>query len=338
MCRIPSTSREAVRSGKLAGADLASSYCLRSSAHSELGQSDKAIADADEALKLTPNSSTTPSCRASAYFAAGEFDKSVADHSGSIALGNTDAKALQQRGISKFYAGRLEEAAEDFAKAANDTTDREGQVYSDLWLAWTHLRLGKALPDELLKRAAEEPTGGWPRPARAVLTGKLAPEEMLKLLERKTGDERRMAKSEGYFYLGQYYLGRGDKAKAREYFEKARRANIIIYTEAHRRRLRVAAAGDREPRAGHHLVDCGRRSRKLRCLGPKCRCSAAACHEKGGQQASSQEVGVLDARSLEVAMRCAGPMGPVRTVVRRRRRGAPARSARPRHRRRGSRA
>ena len=86
-------------------------------------------------------------------------------------------------------------------------------------------------PTTLLKRAAEEPTGGWPRPARAVLTGKLAPEEMLKLLERKTGDERRMAESEGYFYLGQYYLGRGDKAKAREYFEKARRANIIIYTE-----------------------------------------------------------------------------------------------------------
>ena len=163
--------------------------------------------------------------------AAGEFEKSVADYSKSIALGNTDAKTLQQRGIAKFYAGRLEEAAEDLLKAATDSTDREGQVYSDLWLAWTHLRLGKALPDELLKRAAEEPTGGWPRPARAVLTGKLAPEEMLKLLERKTGDERRMAESEGYFYLGQYYLGRGDKAKAREYFEKARRANIILYTE-----------------------------------------------------------------------------------------------------------
>ena len=54
---------------------------------------------------------------------------------------------------------------------------------------------------------------------------------MLKLLERKSGDERTMALSEGYFYLGQYYLGRGDKAKAREYFDKTRRLNIIIYTE-----------------------------------------------------------------------------------------------------------
>ena len=208
---------------------------------------------------MTPNSPTTLTCRGYAYFGAGEFEKSVADYSKSIALGNTDAKTLQQRGIAKFYAGRLEEAAEDLLKAATDSTDREGQVYSDLWLAWTHLRLGKALPDELLKRAAEEPTGGWPRPARAVLTGKLAPEEMLKLLERKTGDERRMAESEGYFYLGQYYLGRGDKAKAREYFDKARRANIIIYTEhtAAGFELRQLEASSRAPATTSSITSGG---------------------------------------------------------------------------------
>ena len=167
-------------------------------------------------MKLTPNAPATLACRAYAYFAAGEFEKSVADYAKAIALGDTDAKALQQRGIAKFYAGRLEDAADDFARAAEDSSDRERQVYSDLWLAWTHLRLGKPLPEALLKRAGEESTGGWPRPARAVLAGKLSPEEMLKLVERKTGDERRMASSEGYFYLGQYYLGRGDKAKRKQ--------------------------------------------------------------------------------------------------------------------------
>jgi lipoprotein NlpI len=242
---------EAIKSGKLAGADLASSHCLRSAAHSDLGHSDKAIADANEALKLAPNAPAMLSCRAYAYFVAGEFEKSVADYAKAIALGDTDAKALQQRGISKFYAGRLEDAAQDFARAAEDTSDRERQVYSDLWLAWTHLRLGKPLPEALLKRAGEESTGGWPRPARAVLAGKLSPEEMLKLLDRKTGDERRMAASEGYFYLGQYYLGRGDKAKAREYFEKTRQLNIILYTEhtAAGFELRQLEASDRAPPA-----------------------------------------------------------------------------------------
>ena len=221
---------QAIKSGKLAGADLAGSYCLRSGAYASLGIPDKAIADADEAVKLTPNAPISLYCRAHTYFQAGEFEKSVADYSKAIALGDTEPKTVHQRGISKFYAGRLEAAAEDFVKAA-DTGDKEAQVYSDLWLSWTHLRLGKAVPDAVVKRAAEEPQGGWPRPARAVLAGNLTPEEMLKLIDRKTGDERTMASSEGYFYLGQYYLGRGDKAKARELFEKARRLNIILYTE-----------------------------------------------------------------------------------------------------------
>jgi hypothetical protein len=54
---------------------------------------------------------------------------------------------------------------------------------------------------------------------------------MLKLLERKSGTERSMATSEGYFYLGQYYIGRGDKIKAREFFEKTRRMNLVVNTE-----------------------------------------------------------------------------------------------------------
>ena len=54
---------------------------------------------------------------------------------------------------------------------------------------------------------------------------------MLKVLERKSGEERRMATSEAYFYLGQYYMGRGDKIKAGEFFGKVRRLNMVMNTE-----------------------------------------------------------------------------------------------------------
>ena len=249
---------QAIKSGKLAGTDLASSHCLRSGAYTDLGMFDKAISDANESLKLTPNSLASLYCRAYAYFGAGEFEKSGADYSKAIALGDTEAKTLHQRGIAKFYAGRLEDAAEDFSKAT-DTGDKEAQVYSDLWLSFTHLRLGKPLPEAVMKRAVEEPRGGWPRPARTVLAGNLAPEEMLKLLERKSGDERTMALSEGYFYLGQYYLGRGDKAKAREYFDKTRRLNIIIYTEhvAAGFELRQLEAANRVPTTTSSITSSG---------------------------------------------------------------------------------
>ena len=217
---------QAIKSGRLAGADLAGSYCLRSSARSDLGMAEDALADANEAVKLTPNSSDSLGCRAYAYFDAGEFEKTIADYSKSIALGATEARVLHQRGIAKFYAGKLVEAAEDLAAASN-AGDMESQVYSDLWLSWTYQRLGQPLPEALLARAGADPKGDWPRPALAVLAGRLSPEEMLKLLERKSGDERRVDSLQGYFNLGQYYIGRGDKTKAREFFEKTRQLNMV---------------------------------------------------------------------------------------------------------------
>jgi lipoprotein NlpI/transglutaminase-like putative cysteine protease len=221
---------QAIKSGKLAGADLANSHCLRSNAYSDLGKFTEARADADEAVKLIPNSPTVLMCRAAAHFSAGEFEKSVEDYSKAITLGATDAKVLHLRGMAKFYAGRLEDAADDFLRAA-DTDDREAQVMNDLWLAWSHQRLGRPLPQAVRQRAANEPRGAWPRPALALLTGDVTAEEMLKLIERKSGDERTMALCEGYFYLAQYYLGRGETAKARKLFEDARRLNVIIYVE-----------------------------------------------------------------------------------------------------------
>jgi lipoprotein NlpI len=221
---------QAIRSGKLSSADLAGAYCLRSGARSHVDMSKEALADANEAVKLLPNSSDSLRCRAQAHFAAGDFEKAIADYSKSITLGATDAKILQQRGMAKFYAGKLADAAEDLRKASDDG-DKDLQVYSDLWLSWTYQRLGQPLPEALLERAAANPRGAWPRPALAVAAGKLSPEDMLKLLARKGGDEQKLATSEGYFYLGQYYLARGDKSKAREFFEKARQVNMIVNPE-----------------------------------------------------------------------------------------------------------
>jgi lipoprotein NlpI/transglutaminase-like putative cysteine protease len=221
---------QAIQSAKLAESDLANSHCLRAGAYSELGMADRALPDANEAVRLTPNSTASLSCRAYIHFQAGDFEKSVADYSSAIALGDTEAKTLHQRGISKFFMGKLDDAADDFAKAV-DVADKEQQVYSDMWLLWTYLRLTRPPPQAVLKRAQSEAQGEWPRPARAVLAGHLTPEEMLKLLDRKAGDDRTMAQSEGFFYLGEYYLGRGDEAKARDCFERARRQNVITFVE-----------------------------------------------------------------------------------------------------------
>jgi lipoprotein NlpI len=229
----------AIKSGKLGNADLARARCLRSNAHADLGNERQAIADANEAVKLTPAGSDSLLCRAHAHQVAGRFAEAIEDYSKAIALGATDAGALLGRGIVRFYAKKLEEAAEDFARASDAGTT----PYADLWLGWTFLRMGKELPAALVERAKADPRGDWPRPGLAVLTGHLRPDELLALLGAKKGDEREMALAEGYFYLGQHYLARGDKAKAREYFERTRRQNIFMYLEHAAARFELDALG-----------------------------------------------------------------------------------------------
>ncbi len=219
-----------IKSGKLKGTDLGAAYCFRGTQYGNLGKLDEALADAGEAFKLAPNSGEVTSCRAFVYFLRGEFAKSIATYNAALALGDTRPETFKFRGIAKFYAGRLEDAAEDFRKA-RDTGDKEDLYNSHLWLAWTNERLKKPM-DEASKTMGEaEAHGEWPRPALAMFAGKLTPEEMLKTLVSKTGDERDMALSEGYFYAGEYYLAHGDKEKARELFTKTREMGVLVYIE-----------------------------------------------------------------------------------------------------------
>jgi len=221
---------ETIAKGKLAGSDLADAYCLRGNAFGDLGRHDEALQDANEAVRLAPNAISPLTCRAELYFQTGQFEKGIADYSKAISLGGTEALAFRGRGVSKFYAGHLEEASSDFLKA-DEIADKETKTYCDVWLIMAYARLGKAIPDAIVKRIVAEAGGEWPRPALAMLTGAITPEAMLKLLEEKKGDERHMALSEAYFYLGQYYLNVGDKKTAQAYFEKARELDVIIYTE-----------------------------------------------------------------------------------------------------------
>jgi lipoprotein NlpI/transglutaminase-like putative cysteine protease len=221
---------ETIDSGKITGKDLAEAHCLRGNGYTDLGQFDEALKDANQAIKLAPNHGKLFLCRAVVYLDKGDFRKAVADYSTAIVLGETDPRNFYLRGIANYYAGKLEDAASDETRAA-EANDNVARLYSELWLSWISQRLGQPIPPAIVKQAVADPRGEWPLPALAMITGHLSPEEMLKLIDAKSGDERRMALAEGYFYLGQHYLTLGDKAKAREYFEKTRQLEVIIYTE-----------------------------------------------------------------------------------------------------------
>ena len=64
-----------------------------------------------------------------------------------------------------------------------------------------------------------------------MLTGGMSPQEMLKIVNRKTGDELALTQTEAYFYLGQHYLMLGDRPGAHQAFEKVRSLGVVPYIE-----------------------------------------------------------------------------------------------------------
>ncbi|KRR18260.1 hypothetical protein CQ14_25435 [Bradyrhizobium lablabi] len=221
---------ETIKNGKLASSDVADAHCIRSNALSDLQRFDEAAQDANEAVRLVPNSPSTLGCRAFNYFNAGQFDKSIADYSKAVSLGTQESEIFRMRGLARLYSGRLENAQSDLARAS-ELADKEAKTYLDLWLVAIGGRLGAKVPDSIITRAAAESNGEWPRPALAMLTGSMSPEELLKRMDEKKGDDRQMALAEGYFYLGQHYLVAGDKKTAASYFQKTRDLDIFLYIE-----------------------------------------------------------------------------------------------------------
>lgn len=223
---------KSIDSGRLTGDDLANALCQRAETQSEFGQVAEALKDAQQAVKSNPNLARAYACRGNVYFGMSEHAKAIVDFSKAISLGDTGGYIFYRRGHARFYSGQLAAAAEDFAKAGQDkSADTADVLYAELWRVWTQKRLSITPEAAQLDLAKADPRGSWPRPALAMLHGLMTPEAALATLDEKKGDDREMALAEGYFYVGQHYYAQGDKAKAADYFKKAREKGVFIYIE-----------------------------------------------------------------------------------------------------------
>jgi lipoprotein NlpI/transglutaminase-like putative cysteine protease len=220
-----------IKSEKLGGADLAKAYCERSAAYDALSEFDKALEDANRAVELAPDDAEMLGCRAETYLSSGDFQHAASDASRAVLLGEGASEYLRKRGQARFYLKQFADAADDLTRASSLEHDAGMQSYTDLWAICAYQRAGKPLPEDVARRAGAHPQGDWPLPALAMVTGKLSPEEMLKIVNQKTGDELAMTQTEAYFYLGQRYVALGDRANARQAFERVRSLGVLMYIE-----------------------------------------------------------------------------------------------------------
>ena len=81
------------------------------------GETDRAIADYDEAIKLTPGNGLTFNERGIAYRAKGDFDRAIADFDQAITLDSGNADIYYNRGHARLNRGEPDRAVADFDEA-----------------------------------------------------------------------------------------------------------------------------------------------------------------------------------------------------------------------------
>ncbi|MDR2304228.1 MAG: tetratricopeptide repeat protein [Treponema sp.] len=99
------------------GPNLSIAYNNRGITYRLIGEPDRAIADYDEALRLSPHDAVTYNNRGNARKDKEDFDRAIADYSAALRLNPDYALAYNNRGVAFRLKGDVERAIADYDEA-----------------------------------------------------------------------------------------------------------------------------------------------------------------------------------------------------------------------------
>jgi lipoprotein NlpI len=193
-----------------------------------LGDHQAAIDDFDASLRIKPDVSAYIG-RAIAYKESGDAERAMQDVAKAMEIAPDDPTVFYERAQLRFKSGDFAGAASDFAVAA---ADQKSDAYVAIWAYLAAARSGS--PDaakELAARAEQLEAKDWPGQIIELYLGRREPAAV-----KPPGGGRIPWMTEGYrceadFYLGEYYLMKGDVAAARPLLEAAANSNIGEFIE-----------------------------------------------------------------------------------------------------------
>jgi len=203
----------------------------------------EAIATFTRGLEIEPNNALLLRWRGHRYLSVREFDKAFADLTRGAGIDPTIYGIWYHLGIVQFVRGEFAAAAESFTKAQPIAPDPGELAGSTDWLWMSLSRAGrgadaKAMLDRKPESRLAPVTNAYSRRLQ-LYRGEIGPDAVLTPADT---DEVQIATLA--FGLGNWYLVRGDKAKARESFERSVQASGgwpgfgFILSEVELRRLR----------------------------------------------------------------------------------------------------
>lgn len=181
----------------------------------------EAIQTFTRALAIAPNDPMLYRWRGHRYLSVREFDRSMADLTRGLQLDSTNYGVLYHLGIIRYIRGDFAGAADLFRRAQPLAPDAGELAGSTDWLWMSLMRAGRrADADAMLARRPDSLRVDNAYTRRlALYRGEIGPDEVITPAD--TADVQMATLSYG---LGNWYLVRGDTARARSYFERSVRS------------------------------------------------------------------------------------------------------------------
>ena len=182
----------------------AEAYKSRGAAYTAKGDFDLAIADYTKAIAIDPKDATYYYGRANTYEKKGDFDLAIADHTKAVEIQPKLGAYLRQLGLARFNKGDFKAAAADLLRSLELSDDS----YVMLFRYLARQRAGENAVAELEANAGRLKDKKWPYAVIELYLGKRSPAATLDAAGKP--DE----KCEAQFYIGQWYVAKGDQAAA----------------------------------------------------------------------------------------------------------------------------
>ena len=178
----------------------------------------EAIQTFSRGMTVAPNDAMLYRWRGHRHLSVREFDKAQADLTKGLALDSTNYGVLYHLGIVRFVRGDFAGAAQMFTRAQPRAPDAGELAGSTDWLWMSLMRAGRKAEAEamLARRPDSLPVDNAYARRLKLYRGEIGPEAVITPAD--TADVQAATLAYG---LGNWYLVRGDTAKAKSYFERS---------------------------------------------------------------------------------------------------------------------
>jgi len=211
-----------IKSKKLEDSALAELYRERGLHYSELGHYKESIDDLSNAIRLNNSYVTAYINRANAYAKIEMYKEAFQDFAIAQKLSPKNTAIYILRGSLNFLLGRFDDAVADYKYYLSLVPD---DMYRMMWLHLSQSYQNNSKPTELANYSKGMNLDVWPGALIKLYLEQVSAKDFLDAFKKKIGSMKPEYLCEGFYYLGQYLLLKGDRNLAADSFRQAVKSN-----------------------------------------------------------------------------------------------------------------